>query len=141
MHTNAFLFCLTFILLLVTTVAQLPFPEECRPGCNNCVYACWTLHFWTPVGIDCSVCQDCVLTSLPGCVAKNKDPPVDSALCTTVCGDGGLKANCLGYAVCADDEWIPPETPTTALTRSPTQTATKGRSFAAGRDGMVTLIK
>ncbi|KAI1131121.1 hypothetical protein F5Y10DRAFT_262505 [Nemania abortiva] len=132
---------LALVLLPVATVAQPPFPTECRPGCNNCVYACWTLHYWTPVGIDCSVCQDCVLASPPGCVARNKDPPVDNPLCTAPCGDGGLSANCLGYVVCADDEWIPPATPTAAWTRSPTGRPTGGRKLAIEWDGMATLVK
>ncbi|KAI0097187.1 hypothetical protein GGR51DRAFT_484211 [Nemania sp. FL0031] len=131
MHTLAPLSPLIFLSLPLATVAQPPYPETCRPGCANCVYACWTLHFWTPVGIDCSVCQDCVLIrpgpGLPGCVARNKDPPVvDNPLCTAVCGDGGLTADCVGYVVCADDEWIPPETPTATWTPAPTRSPTGG---------------
>ncbi|KAI1358890.1 hypothetical protein F5Y08DRAFT_94464 [Xylaria arbuscula] len=120
MPIQALFLALVLVLLPLTSMAQPPFPMECRTGCNNCVYACWTLHYWTPVGIDCSTCQDCVLTGSPSCEARNKDPPVDNPLCTVVCGDGGLSADCLGYVVCADDEWIPPETPTVTWTQSPT---------------------
>ncbi|KAI3321692.1 hypothetical protein HD806DRAFT_144993 [Xylariaceae sp. AK1471] len=120
MHTTALLSLLVLILLPFRAAAQWELPMECRPGCKNCVYACWAPHYWTPVGIDCSICQNCVLTSPPGCVARNKDPPVGDLLCTTLCGDGGLKASCLGYIVCADDEWIPPETSTTTWIQSPT---------------------
>lgn len=137
---------LTLVLLLLaakTTAQTYPPPrKECRAGCTSCVYACYNIVLWNPVGIYCTMCQDCVLTPItstrtststgtgkeievPGCVVQDKDPAEvgDEPLCTMVCGHG-INANCMGVAICLDDEYVPPATPTIPWPHIETTTTT-----------------